>query len=88
MGKACGTLPKFIEMDLVNRNQVKNLFKNNKIDAIIHFAAYKSVSESVNYPVKYYDNNINSLLNLLKEVENVEKLFHLFSVHPVPFMET
>ena len=62
--KACGTLPKFFEMDLVNRNQVKSLFKNNKIDAIIHFAAYKSVSESVNYPVKYYDNNTVSYTHL------------------------
>ena len=73
--KACGTLPKFIEMDLVNCNQVASLFKNNKIDAIIHFAAFKSVSESVNNPVKYYDNNINSLLNLLREIEKIEKTF-------------
>ena len=40
--------------------------KENKIDAIIHFAGYKAVGESVQKPLEYYDNNINSTLSLLR----------------------
>jgi UDP-glucose 4-epimerase len=42
-----------------------DILSEHKVDAIIHFAAYKSVGESVESPIQYYDNNINSLLNML-----------------------
>ena len=45
------------------------IFKENKIDGVIHFAAYKAVGESVDEPLKYYDNNINSTLQLLKSMK-------------------
>lgn len=47
------------------REQMDDILSLHKIDGIIHFAAYKSVGESVESPIQYYDNNINSLLNML-----------------------
>ena len=47
------------------KEQLDDILSEHKVDAIIHFAAYKSVGESVDNPIQYYDNNINSLLNML-----------------------
>lgn len=47
------------------RDQMDDILSEHKVDGIIHFAAYKSVGESVEAPIQYYDNNINSLLNML-----------------------
>ena len=47
------------------RDQMDDILSEHKVDAIIHFAAYKAVGESVDNPIQYYDNNINSLLNML-----------------------
>ncbi len=47
------------------REQMDDILSEHKVDAIIHFAAYKAVGESVESPIQYYDNNINSLLNML-----------------------
>ncbi len=47
------------------REQLDDILSEHKIDGIIHFAAYKAVGESVESPIQYYDNNINSLLNIL-----------------------
>lgn len=49
------------------------------LEGIIHFAAYKSVPESVQQPVKYYQNNLNSLLNLLEGVEQYQIPNFIFS---------
>ena len=57
---------KFIKMDLKNFKLTKKLFKHNKIDAVIHFAGYKAVGESVQKPLEYYENNILSTINILK----------------------
>lgn len=54
-------------IDLCNYNDTYNVFEQNKdIVGIIHFAAYKAVGESVEKPMLYYENNITSLLNILK----------------------
>ena len=45
---------KVIELDLNFKDQVLKLFQENKIDGVIHFAAFKAVGESVKYPLKYY----------------------------------
>jgi UDP-glucose 4-epimerase len=47
------------------RDNLDDIFTDNKIDGVIHFAAFKSVGDSVKNPLEYYDNNINSLINLL-----------------------
>ena len=57
---------KFYEIDLCNRDKLRIVFEENKIDAVIHFAGYKAVGESVSKPLMYYRNNIDSTLSLLE----------------------
>ena len=47
-----------VEGDIRNKNDLENVFENNHIDAVIHFAGLKAVGESVEKPLTYYDNNI------------------------------
>ncbi len=62
-----GTSPDFYNFDLCDDQYVRNLLKTHSdIAGIIHFAAFKSVGESVGHPLKYYRNNIYSLLNVLE----------------------
>ncbi len=56
---------KFVQGDLKNVSDIDSVFANNKIDAVIHFAAYSLVGESVTNPQKYYNNNLGGTLNLL-----------------------
>lgn len=56
---------KFVKGDLRNINDIDNLFTCYKIDAVIHFAAYALVGESMTNPAKYYRNNVLGSLNLL-----------------------
>ena len=64
-----GEKPLFEETDLSDREQTSKLFDKYKdIRAIIHFAAYKAVGESVRKPLMYYQNNLNSLINLLENM--------------------
>jgi UDP-glucose 4-epimerase len=62
-----GKRPNFKQIDVCDSNQLKALFDEfSDIGGIIHFAAHKSVSESVKEPLKYYDNNLGGLQQLLK----------------------
>ncbi len=55
------------DIDLCDLEDLEEVFKKNpEIEGVIHFAAYKSVPESVENPLLYYHNNINSLVNILK----------------------
>ncbi len=56
---------KFIKGDLCNLSDCQKLFKNNRIDAVLHFAAKIVVPESVSKPLLYYRNNVGGTLNLL-----------------------
>ena len=61
-----GILPKFEEFDLTDKVKVDAFFKKySKLEAIIHFAASKAVGESVDKPLMYYNNNLNSLMNIM-----------------------
>lgn len=61
----------FIKGDLKNYNEIKNVFKQFKIDTVIHFAGYIEVEESVREPKKYYNNNVIGTRNLLNAmIEN------------------
>ncbi len=61
-----GIKPAFEKFDLYDREKTLDFFKRNSdIDAVIHFAAYKAVGESVEKPLMYYHNNIFSLVNIL-----------------------
>lgn len=66
IGEITGINPRLEVFDLCKRKKVKSFFRDNPgISAIIHFAAYKAVGESVNKPLEYYRNNLVSLINLL-----------------------
>ena len=56
----------FIKMDFCDSAATEKLFSENKIDAVIHFAAFKAVGESVAEPIMYYKNNLVSFLNILQ----------------------
>ncbi len=56
---------KLIVGDLRDMDFIRSVFKNNNIEAVIHFAAYIEVGESVKDPLKYYNNNVVATLNLL-----------------------
>lgn len=67
--KISGTKPVLEIFDLCDRDKVDDFFnRNSDLDAIIHFAAYKAVGESVNKPLDYYRNNLVSLMNLLESM--------------------
>ena len=60
---------KFYELDLLDEEKLDNVFKENKIEAVIHFAGLKAVGESVEKPIEYYHNNITGTLILLKTMK-------------------
>jgi UDP-glucose 4-epimerase len=67
-------------IDLCDKKSVEKVFsENNDLVGVIHFAAYKSVNESVNNPVLYYHNNINSLLNIITTCEEFGVKHLIFS---------
>ncbi len=66
LNKITGKIIQLNQIDLCDKKETEKLFDNQKIDAVIHFAAYKAVGESVEDPLKYYHNNLYSLINLLK----------------------
>ena len=49
----------------ITKNNLKKVFSENKITSIIHLAAFKSVEESLNKPLKYYNNNVSTLIHLI-----------------------
>ena len=61
--------PAYFNIDLKDKAVVKEFFKNNAVDGIIHFAASKAVGESVQMPLEYYENNIGSLIYILQEMK-------------------
>lgn len=65
------TVP-FYQGSIADKKFMDQVFEENHIDAVIHFAAYKAVGESVQEPLKYYDNNVGgtiSLLNMMKKYD-------------------
>ena len=68
--KITGIRPEFENFNLCDADKLEDFFKrNNDIKGIIHFAAYKAVGESVKNPLKYYQNNLVSLINLLQSIK-------------------
>ena len=64
--KITGVKPTFYELDVRNSEKLEQVFANHKIEVVIHFAGLKAVGESVEKPLEYYDNNINSTLVLTR----------------------
>ena len=77
--KITGKSIKYYQNDVCDKEILRKIFKENKIDAVIHFAGYKAVGESVSKPLKYYRNNIDSTLSLLEVMEENNCLNIIFS---------
>lgn len=72
--------PEFENLDLRDKQAVNNFFeKYQNIHGVIHFAASKAVGESVQNPLLYYENNLNSLIYLLQELKEMEAPRFIFS---------
>lgn len=72
--------PIFENIDLREKSAVQNFFSRHQdISGVIHFAASKAVGESVENPLLYYENNINSLVYLLQEIKELKKANFIFS---------
>ncbi len=74
-----GTKPKFYQVDLLNKANLDIIIKNGHYDAIMHFAGLKAVAESVEKPLKYYENNIDSTINLLESMQKHDVKKIIFS---------
>jgi len=75
-----GKTPHFEEVDLRDREAVYKVFeKHSDLEAIIHFAAFKAVGESVEKPLAYYENNLLSLIHLLEAMKRFKVPHMVFS---------
>jgi len=75
-----GQLPLFEKVDVREKSALQDFFKkHNDIAGVIHFAASKAVGESVENPLLYYENNINSLVYLLQELQQKSNANFIFS---------
>ena len=74
--KISGKKAKFYKVDLLDKDGIRTIFKENTIDAVIHFAGYKAVGESVQIPLTYYQNNVTGSLNLYEVMNeyNVKRI--------------
>ncbi len=61
-----GKSVRFYRIDINDRSALRRVFAENRIDAVMHFAGFKAVGESVREPLKYYHNNLGSTLSLLQ----------------------
>ncbi|OQY05460.1 MAG: UDP-glucose 4-epimerase GalE [Bacteroidetes bacterium 4572_117] len=78
--KITGTKPEFAQFDLTDKLKLNDFFEAHpNIEAIIHFAAYKAVGESVAKPMMYYQNNLGSLMNLLEMTKKYKTKSFVFS---------
>lgn len=75
-----GKKPIFEKLDLREKSMVQDFFsRHNDVVGVIHFAASKAVGESVENPLLYYENNINSLVYLLQELTKLPQAHFIFS---------
>ncbi len=69
VSKIIGKRVDFVEGDIRNAKDLQKVFDTYHIDSVIHFAGLKAVGESVKIPLKYYENNINGTITLLKTMQ-------------------
>ena len=75
-----GKVPAFEQLDLRDKEKVHDFFRRHSdIDGVIHFAASKAVGESVENPLLYYENNINTLVYILQELQQKPSANFIFS---------
>lgn len=91
-----GKAATFYQGDIQNGECLRNIFGENKISAVIHFAGLKAVGESTRKPLEYYQNNVSGTLVLLEEMRRAGVSKFIFSSSatvygansPVPYVET
>jgi UDP-glucose 4-epimerase len=69
----------FYKIDIRDKAALIDVFKKNSIDAVIHFAAFKSINESIEKPLLYYDNNVVGVLKLLEALQEKKIYNFIFS---------
>lgn len=77
--KLTGKRFKFYDYDLTDKSKIEEIFENEQIDGVIHFAGYKAVGESVREPLMYYSNNLISSINLLEVMKEKNVKNFVFS---------
>ena len=77
--KITGEDLKFYEMDYADKEKLEKVFQENKIDAVLNFAGYKAVGESVQKPLEYYTNNVSGCLVLLDTMRKYNCKKFIFS---------
>ncbi len=77
--KITGKKLTFYEMDVCDSSALREVFQKESIDAVIHFAAYKAVGESVRLPLEYYHNNLMSTIVLLETMKEFHVKNFVFS---------
>ncbi len=77
--KITGVKPKFYEIDLLDKDGMDRMFSEGKYDLVIHFAGLKAVGESVEKPLKYYENNVGGTVNLLEVMQKHDVKKIIFS---------
>jgi UDP-glucose 4-epimerase len=76
------------EVDLLDREALHTVFRQHRIDAVIHFAALKAVGESVSQPLRYYHNNLTGTLNLLSCMQEAGVQKIVFSSSATVYADT
>ena len=77
--KAVDPKAKFYQGDIEDTFLVSKILRDEKIDAVMHFAAYSLVPESVKKPLKYYDNNVTGMISLLQAMNDAGVKYLVFS---------
>ncbi len=70
---------KFYKIDILDKHALEDVFRDEKIDSVIHFAGLKAVGESVSIPLKYYHNNLTGTLILLELMQKYQVKNFVFS---------
>ena len=78
---------KLIKGDLGDKNKIKEVLAEEKIEAVMHFAAFIEVGESVDSPAKYYNNNVSKVLELLDAMVESNVKYFVFSSTAATFGE-
>ncbi|MDA8519547.1 UDP-glucose 4-epimerase GalE [Acidovorax sp. NCPPB 4044] len=79
VGRITGRIPDLIEGDVRDEALLARIFAEHRVDAVIHFAALKSVGESVREPLAYYDNNVAGTVALLRAMRKADVRTLVFS---------
>lgn len=95
-GDGCGRIIEAVEGDVCDINVLREVFRKHRISAVIHFAGFKAVGESVDKPLMYYKNNLVSTMNIAECMKEFGTEYIIFSSsatvygmnNKVPFLET